>query len=224
MAHVSLRRAGRADLPRPRRLRFGVVTRALRRPLIALVATLVTLVALVAGAAPAWAHAELIATEPADNEIVATAPAAITLRFSEQVETALGAIRLFDATGEPVEVGDSVRVAGDRDAVQVKLPALARGTYLVAWRVTSADAHPIQGSYLFSVGERSAVSAGAAAVLARSSGDRAVGVLLGVSRWLIFAGFVLLVGALAFVADTRRVAPRTIALATATRWRCPPEI
>lgn len=185
-----------------------------RRRLAALVAGLVAALVVLLTGTPAWAHAELVGSTPADGEVIDGPPGAVVLRFSEQVETALGAIRLFDATGEPVEVGDSVRVPGDRDAVQVELPPLARGTYLVAWRVTSADAHPIQGSYLFSVGERSAVSAGAAAVLARSSGDRTVGALLGVSRWLVFAGFVLLVGALAFVADTRRIAPRTIALAT----------
>lgn len=216
VAHVSHRLRGRTRRNGPERLPFEVVIRPrrplARRPIAALLAAIVVAMAVVGGAAPAWAHAELTTSEPADNEIVAAAPNAITLRFSEPIETALGAVRLFDATGEPVAVGDSQRVEGDRDAVQVSLPALGRGTYLAAWRVTSADGHPIQGSYLFSVGERSAVSAGAAAVLARSTGDRTVGVLLGASRWLVFGGFVLLVGALAFVADTRRLAPRTLAI------------
>lgn len=194
------------------RLRFGIVHRSSRRA-AALLAAVVAALAVLFTASPAWAHAELVGSTPADGEVLAGPPGRVVLRFSEQVETALGAIRVFDAQGQPLDVGQTRRAAGEQDAIEVTLPPTGRGTYLVAWRVTSADGHPIQGSYLFSVGERSAVSATAAEVLARSTGDATVGAALGVARWLIFGGFVLLVGTLAFVADTRRLAPRTVALA-----------
>ncbi len=184
-----------------------------RRRLAALIAALVAGLTLLLSGSPAWAHAELIGAEPADNEVLAAAPAAVTLRFSEPVESAFGAIRVFDPAGRPLTVGAAKRVAGQSDAIQVALPPLGQGTHLVAWRVTSADGHPIQGSYLFSVGQRTAVSADAAAVIARSSGDRTVGLLLGATRWLVFVGFVLLAGVLAFVALTGRQAPRTMSLA-----------
>lgn len=183
-----------------------------RRRLAALVAGLVAALVVLLTGTPAWAHAELVGSTPADGEVIDGPPGAVVLRFSEQVETALGGIRVFDAQGEPLDVGETERTPGEPNAIEVRLPATGRGTYLVAWRVTSADGHPIQGSYLFSVGERSAVSATAAQVLARSTGDRTVGVTLGVTRWLIFAGFVLLVGMLAFVADTRRASARGVTI------------
>lgn len=186
-----------------------VVIRPGRR-LAALVGTFVAVVALVLPAGPAAAHAELVESDPVDNAVVAESPRAVTLRFSEGIETALGALRLFDATGEPVTVGPTERPDGAGDAVRVSVPELARGTYLVAWRVTSADGHPIQGSFLFSVGERSAVTAGVAEVLARAEVDPVVNALFGVVRWLVYASFIVFVGGLAFVAFTGRVAPRTL--------------
>lgn len=36
---------------------------------------------------------------------------------------------------------------------------LAQGTYMVSWRVVSADGHPISGAFTFSIGKPSATSA-----------------------------------------------------------------
>ena len=168
----------------------------------------VTVLAILVPARAASAHAELVSSQPGDGAVVTQAPATLTLTFSESVETVLGAVRLFDSQGQPVAIGAPRHPAGHDDQVQVATSGLGQGTYLVSWRVTSADSHPVQGSFLFSVGQRSAVTADAGAVLAGRSGSRVVGALLGASRVTVFAGFALLAGGLAFVAIFGRTAPR----------------
>ena len=50
----------------------------------------------------------------------------------------------------------AAHIGGDRTTAAVKLPAgLKDGTYVVAWRVTSADSHPVSGAFSFSIGQPS---------------------------------------------------------------------
>ncbi|HWJ99028.1 MAG TPA: copper resistance protein CopC, partial [Acidimicrobiales bacterium] len=53
----------------------------------------------------ASAHAELIATDPADGAVVDKAPEALTMQFSEGVSVRPDGIRVLDATGERVDAG-----------------------------------------------------------------------------------------------------------------------
>ena len=105
-------------------------------------------------AAPAWAHASLVASDPAEGEVLTTTPDVVTLTFDEPVSLPDGAVQLFDAAGEPVPSESSARDA----AVTTDLPeTLADGSYVVVWRAVSADGHPIAGSLTFAVGAPSAV-------------------------------------------------------------------
>ena len=66
------------------------------RRVVALGALVVALV--VVFAAPASAHAELLSTDPSSGGVyTSTPPKAVTLRFSEPVEVALGGVRVFTA-------------------------------------------------------------------------------------------------------------------------------
>lgn len=124
------------------------------RPRARLLVVLLSLLVLpLLTATPALAHAGLIGTDPADGSVVPTAPATVSLTFSEPVSPAGDATRLFDAAGQQVPVEVAVT-----DAVLALTPgaALADGTYVVAWRVISADGHPISGGFRFSVGAPSA--------------------------------------------------------------------
>jgi copper transport protein len=107
----------------------------------------------VALALPAFAsaHAALQTSNPEGGSVVPTAPTTVSLTFNEPVETALGAIRVFDAAATRVDGGDTSRV-GAR-SVSTKIPTkLANGTYTVSWRVASSDGHPIEGAFVFHVG------------------------------------------------------------------------
>ena len=105
----------------------------------------VAALALLAG--EALGHAALVASEPADGAVVERAPAAVVLRFSEPVMPI--AIRLVDRSGARVALRAEVDGVTVRAALPPGLPA---GPYLVSYRVTSLDSHPVGGALAFSVG------------------------------------------------------------------------
>jgi copper transport protein len=105
------------------------------------------LLALVPSAA--WAHADLDRTRPEEDQVLAGSPDEITLTFTEPVGLPDDGVLLFDSTGTGVEaevsvVDDTVTVAPTGE--------LADGSYVVNWRVTSADSHPVSGALTFHVG------------------------------------------------------------------------
>ena len=161
----------------------------------ALLAVLVAALAFVGvSAAPAAAHAALVASTPAAGASVDQAPATVSVRFGESVQAAADAIRVLDAKGARVDAGDAATVPGHPDTVAATLrPGLGRGTYTVAWRVTSADSHPVHGAFAFSVGP----AAGAAVPLAGADrgADPAVAALVHLARGAGYLGLALLVGA-----------------------------
>src|SRR5690606_13354323 len=117
--------------------------------------TLLTLLAaaLVLPAGPASAHASLMSTAPAYGEALAEPPQRVTLEFNEPVSSSAGALRLYDSSGQQILSGDGQ--GGDDPATLVlELPdELGQDTYIVTWRATSADGHPIRGAFLFTVGQ-----------------------------------------------------------------------
>jgi copper transport protein len=177
-----------------------------------LVALAITTSVVLFRATSASAHAELIGTSPAWGVQLAEAPARIELRFSEGVEIALGAIRVFDSDSRQVNVpaashfGDDTVVAVElnppsTDRLSPPPSPWASGQYAVAWRVVSDDGHPLSGAFLFTVG---ADGGGAdpeflATVLARDGRDATVRALVSISRVSTYAGLSILLGGLAFL-------------------------
>lgn len=144
----------------------------------------------------AAAHAMLLTTEPRNDAIVDETPAQVTLRFNEAVETAFGSLRVYDARARRVDTGDVERPSAETVAVGVDGP-LGRGTYTATWRVVSADAHPIDGAFVFHVQAPGANPAGIAAQVLDSGTPRHVTVLFTVSRFLDFALLLLTAGGVA---------------------------
>ena len=107
------------------------------------------LLALAAGPGDAVAHATLLSSVPADAALLAQAPAEVELRFDEPVAPI--SLRLIDHSGAALPLQGRVRAEGH--SVHVPLPtSLKQGTYLLSYRVVSADSHPVVGSMAFSVG------------------------------------------------------------------------
>ncbi|TWJ23702.1 copper transport protein [Micromonospora endolithica] len=151
---------------------------------------LVTVVALLlAPAGPASAHAVLVSSSPNSSAVVPAAPSEVVLTFSEPVRQVTGKIRVIapDSSradrGEPVFDGAVVTIPVD--------PAGARGTYLVSYRVISADSHPVSGAFTYSVGAPSTppVDSGD-----DSRADPVVGNGIKVAKYVGYAGLALLVG------------------------------
>ncbi|TDB83178.1 hypothetical protein E1091_18400, partial [Micromonospora fluostatini] len=118
-------------------------------------AGLLGLLAAIIPAAPAAAHAVLLGTDPTDGAVLATTPQQVTLTFNEPVAVRPGGVRLLDATGEELST-DSRAV--DSSVVLTVPPDLPDGTYIVTFRVISADSHPVSGGLSFAVGAPSSAA------------------------------------------------------------------
>jgi copper transport protein len=172
-----------------------------RRLVGGLIAIVAALALSLGTASPAWAHAALISTTPGDSLVLPTGPQEVTLTFSEPVGLALGNVRVITADGVRVDEGSPRRTDGGKVVRASVRSGLGQGSYLVLWRVISADAHPVSGAFTFSVGTPSATSSellGRGALTDLAPDPRAPGIALGVSRFLGFAGLVVLLGGALF--------------------------
>ncbi|MET3838467.1 CopD family protein [Bradyrhizobium sp. OAE829] len=128
-----------------------------------------------------FAHASLVAAEPADGSVVAETPKTVQLQFNESVTPAV--VNLIDAAGKTRPV--TVR-AVDQSVVIVLPDDLPRGTQVVSYRVVSQDGHPVGGSVVFSIG---VVTASAA----KSNGGP-VTVLIWLARIGVYVGLFVGIG------------------------------
>ncbi|MFJ9044822.1 copper resistance CopC/CopD family protein [Streptomyces sp. NPDC102347] len=151
--------------------------------------------ALLAGAAPASAHAALTGSDPAQGAVVDTAPAQVSLTFSEPIAVSDDSVRVLGPKGERVDKGAPANPSGTTFSVRL-LSGLPDGTYTVAYQVVSADSHPVAGAFTFSIGAPSETTV---SVSAQGSDDGLVGWLYGFGRYVSYAGFVVMVGGAAFV-------------------------
>ena len=125
---------------------------------------LVSLTVLSASAAlailPSAKHATLVSSEPAANSHLASPPTRVRLVYSEPIEGKLAKVTIVPATAAPIvlRAGADPR---DVHAVIAPVDALGPGSYKVEWRVVSADGHPVDGTFSFTVGDTT-VSAPAA--------------------------------------------------------------
>ena len=117
------------------------------RGLAALAGLLIGFFAVLAGpASPASAHAALANSDPANGTIVPDAPNKITLNFTESVQLLNGKIQVLAPDGSRADQGEPV---AEGSSVTIPLRSGGgRGTYLVSYRVVSADSHPVAGSLI----------------------------------------------------------------------------
>ena len=144
--------------------------------------------ALFLAAPPAAAHATLVSTDPVEGAVLPETPDVVTFKYDERVVLSEDSIQVFDAAGEPV---DST-ATGEDEVVTADLPdELGDGTYVVAWRVVSADGHPISGSLTFSIGAPSETVVPPDVGGSTSAGTKAD---LGIAQALAYIGLLVAAG------------------------------
>ncbi|MER7334965.1 MULTISPECIES: copper resistance protein CopC [unclassified Micromonospora] len=144
---------------------------------------------LIAPASPASAHAVLVSSSPVASAVVSSGPAEVVLTFSESVRKVPGKIRVIAPDGSRADRGEPSFEGG---VVTIPVDAAGgRGTYLVSYRVISADSHPVSGAFTYSVGAPSTppVDTGD-----DSRADPVVGNAVKVAKYVGYAGLLLLVG------------------------------
>ncbi|WP_246627354.1 copper resistance protein CopC [Paenibacillus solanacearum] len=113
---------------------------------------MISLLFAAAGARVAEAHASLVESVPAANSSLAQPPDKVSLTFNERLEEGLYYLRVFDAEKRKVTERSAVMNA-TKTVLALDLPKLQKGTYIVTYHVISADGHPVDGTYLFAVGQ-----------------------------------------------------------------------
>jgi methionine-rich copper-binding protein CopC len=106
---------------------------------------------LVGSATPVLAHVHLKNSQPLANSTEETAPAAITLWFTEGLETALCTVTVVDDAGDRVESGQATHDSAESNVLHVALGKLPAGLYKTVWRVVAADGHAMTGTFRFSI-------------------------------------------------------------------------
>lgn len=113
---------------------------------------IVTMLAIAVGlttafAGTAAAHTSLTGSDPAEAATVTQAPTTVTLTFNQEVSVLNPVIVVTGPDSTQYQVGT---VIVDRDSATTGLnPLGTAGTYSVAYRVISADGHPVEGQYTF---------------------------------------------------------------------------
>ncbi|MEE6262296.1 copper resistance CopC/CopD family protein [Plantactinospora sonchi] len=174
-----------------------------------LVAGLAGLAVLIGPARPAAAHAAVVSTVPQQRAVLGYSPTEVTVTFSEPVALLPGRAQVLAPDGKRINAGEAT-VRGATLRIPVRVADRPLGTYLVSYRVVSADSHPVAGSWTFSVGAASTgppepTDAGVQPV---------VRVAVPVSRYLGYAGLVLTIGPTLLLA---RLWPRRLSRRGAAR-------
>lgn len=143
-------------------------------------------------ASPASAHAFLVRTQPIQGSVVQDPPSQIVVTFSEPVQPVNDKIKVIGPDGKQYQTGKST-VTGAALTIPLRSGA-PRGTYVVGYRVISADGHPVGAGFTYSLGAQSANNANAATADSSGRTDTFVAWSVSVSDFLGFAGLVLAVG------------------------------
>ncbi|NJC72461.1 copper resistance protein CopC [Planosporangium thailandense] len=156
----------------------------------------------------AWAHSQLLSTTPTAGATVTAPISEVTLTFNEPVHQKFSVVVVNGPGGASYSAGH-VQVIDS--VVHQPVHPLRSGSYTVAWRVVSADGHPVEGRFGFTVAlpaslEPSAGPAAGSPAASPSHPAIAAGTRTG-ARWpWLLGGGVLAIGAVvvAGVAKAKR--------------------
>jgi copper resistance protein C len=119
------------------------------RRLAATVAVLVTAVAgLLVGTGVASAHNVLVGSDPANNASFATAPTSVTFHFDLPVQNFEPIVAVTGPDGKQYQTGTATVNGNDVSSGLSLGPA---GAYTAAYRIVSADGHPVTGEIHFTL-------------------------------------------------------------------------
>jgi copper resistance protein C len=99
-------------------------------------------------ATPAYAHSQLLGTDPADGATVTSPISEIDLTYNERVQGTFTTVVVNGPGGVSYSEG---HVQVTDDVVHQRVYPLRSGAYTVAWRAISADGHPVEGQFHFTV-------------------------------------------------------------------------
>ncbi|MFQ6394916.1 copper resistance protein CopC [Nocardia sp. KC 131] len=161
-----------------------------RRLLTALVAGLLLLGGSLAAAGTAAAHSAVTGSSPENGSTIDAGPARVSITFNEDLQTSFPSLTVVGpdgnlwSKGTPTVEGKSVSVeVGELGPV---------GEYTIAYRVTSADGHPVSGTRKFTLAKAGTGVPGPKPGAKNGATDD--GGSSGIPLWVFIVGAVLLFG------------------------------
>jgi hypothetical protein len=97
----------------------------------------------------AQAHDSLVSSTPQAGQVLATAPAEVSLTFSATIGQEFAQVAVVDSTGAAYQ--DGAPVVDGPLVTQALLPMPADAEITISYRVVSSDGHPIGGTVPFTV-------------------------------------------------------------------------
>lgn len=161
---------------------------------------LVVLAALVAALSfsigPASAHSVVLSSTPEDGEQIAQAPERVSVTFNEALQEQFAALTVVGPDGNLWSKSDP---AVEGTSVSVALEGLGPvGEYTIAFRVTSADGHPVSGTRTFTLTQEGTGTPGDAASGGSESADGGGDDSGPAVWWFVVAGVVVVAVGLTF--------------------------
>lgn len=97
-------------------------------------------------------HALLVSSQPAADAVLQSPPTVVQMMFSETLIPTTSQALVVDTTNRQVNMKDGRVTENNGNEMNVALPILRAGTYVVVWRTQSAiDGHIASGSFLFRI-------------------------------------------------------------------------
>ncbi|OZD69202.1 MprA protease, GlyGly-CTERM protein-sorting domain-containing form [Rhodococcus sp. 05-340-1] len=163
----------------------------------ALVVSVAALLMLLVAAPIASAHSQVTGYSPADGSSLDSSPATASVSFNEVPQSQFATLNVVGPDGNIWSKGDA-RIEGQSVVVDVgELGPI--GEYTLAYRITSADGHPVSGTATFTLTQEGSGTPGAPADASGSSEESEGSFLGGYGNIALIAVAVLaFAGALGF--------------------------
>ena len=156
-------------------------------------------------ASSASAHAGLEGSDPKPSSWLVASPTEVVLHFDETVGVVFARLKILDKDGKEVFEARPTRDVNDHTTVRAPIDKLGDGTWVVVWRVTSADSHPVQGSFAFSIG--TSLSDVTSILVGDQGHKHGLNNLFNILRFVMFAGVMALIGGVGLVVFGAKRAP-----------------
>lgn len=99
----------------------------------------------------AWGHAFPDHSDPKVGSTVSASPSVVKIWFDSDLEPAFSNLMVHSMDGRMVDKKDSRVDPSDSKLLEVSVPPLPPGTYLVIWNVVARDTHRTQGQFTFTI-------------------------------------------------------------------------
>ena len=97
------------------------------------------------------AHAFPDHSDPKVGSTVSGSPSQVRIWFDGDLEPAFSTLMVHSADGRMIDKRDSRVDPADPRLLQVSVPPLPPGTYLVIWNVVARDGHRTNGQFSFTI-------------------------------------------------------------------------